>query len=1150
MRHFLLFFVLFGGSFLTSIKTQISVSVTIDSAVVTTACSDIFGGPDPTYRVSVNGNDFVTYDFGANACFLTAPDTPYDTLVNGACNLPLTVEVCVQAFDNDLDFIPCAVFPECFEQICQDVTLPTAGSSTQEQISLSGSTDGEFYFTLTTTEDPTDFNYVCGAVDLGLLGNADTLGDASLGVYDNSCADNLNEPNPAVDDNVNLPNNHGVWFTYTTGPDANTLTYVRVFSDPENTGDPIDLELLVYSADSCTGELTRFPLFRRRSNGDDASIELYCAQPNTTYYVLVDGRGNTDDTQQGVFSIQVEDTGLPEGGDLRCDATDLGPIPDNATVQLPTPQGNFCAGFVDDPAIVINFNSRNSVWVRFEAPASGHVAVDATSVAPLGIDLELGLYQSTTDECDGIFQHLYSGWDNSSFDESFTFSCLDPGRPYWVLIDGSASQAIGYFDLQITDLGDIRPVTNQIDTICAGDSFAISPTISYTNTGVYTDTIKIPGTNCDSIIITDLTVLDTLNLSFVQTQPALGVAATDGRGEVTTSGGAGNYQFSWCDGSTGPTNDNLVAGTNCCVSVTDSRGCLADTCFVVDFVVELDPSFASVPTSCNGDSTGSFTFSVTGGRPDFNWSWTNGDGSLSETGTLTAENIPVAASDLPAGNYVVDFSGQFFDTTFTISVGQPPALTLTVDQFTPISCFQACDGVVTVSAAGGTPPLNVERFLPAAGDGCAGMYRFVVTDANGCQTELERELTEPAEFIASVASSQDVSCFDGDDGSVTITTNGNPTDFAWDNGASGASLTGLTPGTYVVTVTNVDGCQDVLTHQVDQPAAPLDGSIQESNPITCATDADGALTVNISGGTNPVSVLWDDGANTATISGLAPGDYGVTLTDANGCSLPLTTTLQAPLPILAQTESRDIRCPDPSNAGRIAISQVVGGVGPYEYALNGTNFSPDTLFSALEAGRYDVTIRDALGCELVVPTSVLPPPELIADLGGDREVLLGDSLRLAVIANSTNALYQWSIDPSLTDNAVIVRPRDNTSVTVTVIDTLTECIASSTIQLLVDRRPRLFLPTAFSPNGDGVNDMFYPFAGNDVRTVSDFRIFGRFGDLVFERGGEFAPNNADSGWDGRVGGQLAAIGVYVYTATVSFFDGRVETINGEVTLLR
>ncbi|MEL6356878.1 MAG: SprB repeat-containing protein, partial [Bacteroidota bacterium] len=585
--------------FLPHLSAQLTLSVRVDSATVSTTCDDILSGPDILFEVSIAGEPFVTYDPAGDACYQSAPNVQYQTTFAGACNAPTEVEVCLQVLENDALIIPCAVFPDCLESICGNLSIPAAGNEVQDTLELvGGASEGSLFVTITLEEDPNDFNYVCGAVDLGTLDYGQTIGDINAGLYDNNCADSFNEIDPVSQGN-NLINNHGVWLKYTTGDEVSPLQVVRLQNDPENTGDEINLEALVYRADSCTGELQRFPLFILDYGGFDAEIRLLCPEPNTDYYILVDGAGGVD-TRQGVFSAEVFDPGLPAGADLKCDADDLGIIPEGGSVASPTPVGNFCAGFSGDP-FVQNFISRNSVWFTFRAPSSGHIMVEATSSAVDEIDIELALYRSFQDTCFGFLSHLYSGRDPSSFDESFTFSCLDPGRQYWILVDGAGSESVGFFDLTVTDLGDIRPVTMQTDTVCFGGSIAIGGgQIIHDSTGVYVDTIKIGATNCDSIIITDLTVLPELQLEIVQTAPAIGAAGMDGEATATATGGSGNYTITWCDGSTGPMNTNLVAGANCCVNVMDDQGCSYDTCFVVDFVEPFEPFDRFSEPLCQG----------------------------------------------------------------------------------------------------------------------------------------------------------------------------------------------------------------------------------------------------------------------------------------------------------------------------------------------------------------------------------------------------------------------------------------------------------------------------------------------------------------------------------------------------------------------
>ncbi len=1136
------------------LEAQLSVSLMVEGALIETDCTDFFSAPDPMYSVQVAGEAVVFYDTIGGPCYNLAPHVPYTAFYDGSCNLPTVVEVCFEVFENDGIIIPCLVVPDCRESMCMNLPIPAAGTSRLDTLRIpTGSSRGELYLRLETLEDPNDFNYICGAVDLGMLGFGAFLGD-TLRVYNNSCADALNEINP-VDIGVDLFNNQGVWFRYMTGPTVSPMQIIGIFSDPLMGGDIIDAELMVFAADSCTGALQRFPLYVRNQAGNNAEMRLYCPLPNTTYYILVDGAGGVN-TQQGDFSLVIVDPGLPFGGDLRCEADALGAVPEGGSVSSPTPVGNFCAGFSDDP-FVRNFISRNSVWFSFIAPASGHVQVSAFSL-PFGpIDLELALYSSSNDSCTGNFLHLYSGRDPSSFDESFTLSCLDPGRPYWILVDGSGQSSQGYFSISVTDLGDIRPVIDQAFTICSEESIQVGP-ITHTSTGYYIDTLKIPGTNCDSIVRTDLTVLPSLLLGLVQTRPAIGTLGADGQARATISGGSGDYSISWCGGpfiplgtATSSDFNSLQAGTNCCVVLRDGNACQTDTCFLVDFVPPLAVS-ARVETSvlCHGDSSGALVFSALGGRGPYVYNWSDTDQSLGAIGVLLAEGDSILVGNLPAGAYRIIIADQFFTDTLVLNITQPDPLVLDLEASQLISCFQACDGGFTLQASGGVGGYQIDTLPPLAAYGCAGTYRFVLRDANGCQTEAFGTLYEPQEFLI-FAEAEAVTCFDGDDGSISISSNGSPIAYEWSHGPTTATVSGLAAATYQVTVTNADGCIASLSQTIDQPASPLEVRINELQPISCAANEDGILQALPMGGGGGLVYRWSDGQTSATATDLAPAIYTLSVTDARGCEAVATYTLTAP-PILTATASvRDLRCPDPEDAGQIRVESVRGGLPPYLFSLgeSGT-FTADSLFTGLRAGAYNLLVEDALGCVFSLPMQVAAPPVLLADLGTDRTVLLGDSVLLQLNTNSQDLVYTWSFDPTLQSSAIFYRPQRNELINLRILDTLTDCTASASLQLLVDRKPRYYVPTAFSPNGDGVNDRFFPFGGSDVLSIEGFRIFDRFGSQVFALEDSFRPNVPNLGWDGRVRGQDAAIGLYVYTARIRFYDGREEIAKGEVMLLR
>jgi len=1128
--------------------------------MATSECGDPFSGPDPLFAASVEGQAFTWYpDIGV--CFNSLPDTVY--YQNYACpaQVPTQLEVCLRVTENDGIVLPpflCGFQESCSEQICDNFTVPPLGATTDYtlRIDVPGSSSGEINFTIATQGFAfPDNDFICNAVDLGVLMFGDTLGDMTMGQYANICATNLNEPN-SQDAGAYFTNEAGVWFKVRTSANPSGLFVVEALSDPNNTGDSINLEMEVFTTDdgTCTGNLVPLNDFQLSNSTNDHSLRIPCLQPDTDYYIWVDG-ANVDGERRGIFGLQVWDLGVPEAGDARCDFYDFGEIAAGGSASLPEPVANFCGTDAGDPFLPV-FVSQHSVWFSFIAPPSGHVLIEAfsdTVRAPIG--LQLAVYRSFNNTCTSFFSYVDAEFTLEDLDETMELTCLYPGDRYFILVDGSGSAARGVFTLTVSDAGDITPITDQDVTICFGESLQVGRN-SYTSSGEYSDTIRV-FRGCDSIVNTTLTVLEELVLTVEQTQPAIGEDGTNGVAEASATGGAGGYIFSWCDGVTTATNSGLVADTPCCVTVTDANGCTDEVCFTVAFTTAIIPTFTNDSLACFGDVNGTITFSATNGVPPYSYRWENDDASLNGSGTIDTEGSSITLSDLPAGNYHIEINDAFFDTTFTAVVWQPEELLITLDQVNDASCYQFRDGTIGVSVRGGTPPYSYtwsdgQLTQDALGLG-AGSYELVVVDANACRTTLTANVNQPAEFIATVSVEQAVSCFGGEDGQVSVSSNATPIAWNWSNGATTARVTDLPTGEFSVTVTNSDGCLDTAVVQVPQPAEPLQVAIIETQPISCFGDANGVLLAEVSGPFTALTFQWSNGATTAQADALAAGDYEVLVRNEKDCAARAQYQLRQPTEIVGEVFVTDINCVDGPNAGAILVESVAGGTPPYQYQLNDGPLSVAPIFEGLSTGDYTVQVLDDAGCSLPLATRVLPPPSLsvmIERIGNNSDTLhLGDSLRLRAYSTSLDVIYEWSLDSTFTGSTLSLQPSASNIYTVTVLDTLSHCTASASFRTIVDRRVRVYAPNIFSPNGDSSNDVFYLHAAKEVTNIASLRIFGRNGQLVYERK-NLLPNSPDGAWDGYFLGKPLNSGVFVYVAEIELLDGRTEVIQGDITLIR
>lgn len=1145
------------------LEGQVNVSITVNDAVTSTTCTDgIFGGgPDIVWAVNVQNEGWVNYPAQGD-CFTAIPNLQYQETYDCPSNVPNEIELCFKVFENDGIVLPplsCEIVERCSETICQNVLLPTFGNMREDSLQLGGDLESEGMLYYTANVDGVNNDRICNAVPLGMLDGVGTIGDKDNIGFNNICGTNTGDPNPAFDGSISntFSNDKGVWFTFNSGDNPSGLISVNAVSDPLNVGDPMVLQIAIYSTtnNTCSG----FPRLRsvaiEQNMSGSVQTLLECPSANTNYYILVDGDAGSTETLFGHFGLEVENVDVTEAADRVCDAPDLGVVPEGGALVSGT-YSNFCANRITDPS-VSNFTIERSVWFSFVAPSSGHVIIDGVGDPTYkALDVQLALFESSGTGCSGPFREVGSQYDAADRDETLQLSCLFPGQRYYLMVDGGIDFD-GIFNLTVSDAGDITPRTT-IDTIlCAGETLPVGNNI-YSTTGSFIDTINLGG-GCDSIIFSDVTVLPPLEVQVEQTKIAFGEGEPNGIAALTINGGTGNYDIAWCNGETSVTAMALVGGDNCCVTVTDDNGCSVEVCLEVEFTDEIIPTAESDPLACFGDDNGEIRFSAVNGTAPYTYSWQKTDNSLNGDGSLTADGELATLADLTAGDYLINISDAFDDTSFTVSVVQPDLVVVELIQQQNASCFGVCDGVIEVNVVGGVPPYQLQWNTGATTtriDGlCANIgdsYFLTVTDANGCGGIFSTVITEPLEFVVTALEQKAVSCFGGLDGEATISLqNGTATAIAWSTGQGGEIISGLPAGSYTVTVTNTDGCQGIGTTQITQPNAPVGVSISVNNPISCAGDQDGILRAIATGPAESYTYTWNTGSDREVASDLGTGNYQVSVRNEKGCRAEADFFLPEPSPLSAVLDKKDLTCLDPPNGGEIYIDQVNGGTPDYVYAVDDGLFQTPTIFQQLEEGAYTVTIQDLAGCELRMPIEVLGPPVLTVDLGEDQIVSLGDSVLLSPMANSQTVVYTWKdLDGIVAEGDNIwLKPTFTRQYTIDAFDTETSCRASDQIVIQVDKSRKVFIPNVFDPSSLQGNELFQIYTGVGVTAIKSFKIFTRSGDQVFERM-NFSPNATDAGWDGTFRNQPVNTGVYVYFAEVEFVDGLTEIFSGDVLLLR
>ena len=323
--------------------------------------------------------------------------------------------------------------------------------------------------------------------------------------------------------------------------------------------------------------------------------------------------------------------------------------------------------------------------------------------------------------------------------------------------------------------------------------------------------------------------------------------------------------------------------------------------------------------------------------------------------------------------------------------------------------------------------------------------------------------------------------------------------------------------------------------------------------VSCNTGNDGALSLSISGGKpGNYNVAWDNAMSGADIIGLVAGTYTATVTDEIGCVANITLTVtEPPLLTIANGQVQDVRCFQEANG--VIILNIAGGTpftdGSYRFVWTGPNVNRTTTtpeISGLVTGTYAVTVQDANGCQVSMEYFVNEPPLLEPDLESliNQPICPDASDGTAFIeAKGGTPDYQffWSNDPS-TDQQEGMNFSQGTY-TVRIVDA-NGCETSLDVEV-VERFPRIYIPNAFSPNGDGENDEFK--AVTDCQLTYSIQVFNEWGSVIF------ATNDIFEGWDGTLDGKEVPNGKYSY---IIFYSGSLngvsfeETLRGTLRLLR
>lgn len=517
--------------------------------------------------------------------------------------------------------------------------------------------------------------------------------------------------------------------------------------------------------------------------------------------------------------------------------------------------------------------------------------------------------------------------------------------------------------------------------------------------------------------------------------------------------------------------------------------------------------------SCFGDSTGAIVTTVPGASAPLKYEWSFG----------STDPNPV---EVPAGRHYLKLTdANRCESIESVEVIQPPEIAVAFAN----DAILCNGGATSISAAatGGTGALsytwNSGETTPTLTGKRAGTYSVSVTDGAGCGITDSITVTQPTPLVAKIASASDPSCAGIADGAAKLFVEGGtaPYRYVWSNGSELPDQQHLAGGTYSVAVYDANDCPVTDAVTLTTPAM-LTASLTKLSDVSCFSGSDAALRVQVNGGTAPYTYRWYDSLVTLSATeplarDLGAGTYSVEVTDSRDCQVVQKVTVTAPArPLQADIIPSPGICYDDAS-GALDLT-VQGGSPPYRYVWSDGQSTEDR--SHVPAGKYEVTVTDAHGCQYRNMALLVDPDQIRIGLSR-RDVSCAEQqdgqIAISGIRGGT-APYDIRWSNGETDEKIENLRAGTYSVTVS--DAL-GCSATESVSVRKREADCLFIPNAFSPNGDGTNDT-WNIRNMGLYADAQVKVFNKWGNVVFQSHGYAHP------WDGSYRGRTLEPATYYY----------------------
>lgn len=599
--------------------------------------------------------------------------------------------------------------------------------------------------------------------------------------------------------------------------------------------------------------------------------------------------------------------------------------------------------------------------------------------------------------------------------------------------------------------------------------------------------------------------------------------------DLSVNGGTGGYTYLWNTTSVSEDIENLFSG-NYTAIIEDENACVLNYNTIIGQPnAPLSITYLVAEVTCFDSINGSILANIVGGTSPYYYQWNTSSQIILADTTHNPDNLVADVYSL----ILTDTNNCILNQN--IPVTQPDSISLSITTV-DVLCKNELTGEVNLTVSGGTPNYNylwsngsLTEDLNAI---AASNYTVVVTDNNGCENSISSSISEPEEVLVIEISKVDILCFGENTGlaNASVTGGVSPYSIVWSNTDITFTTSSLFAGVYTTIVTDDNGCVSNSGTLINQPPTQVTFGTAVID-ASCYNFSDGNILLSPNGGTSPYILVFGDTLNNTfnnlingySINGLHSGTYYARIIDEFGCEYEELIPVNEPDSLMVSGIVTDALCYGSSDG--IVELTVTGGTIPYNFIWSNTTTNQN--LTDVTAGWYSVEVNDTQNC-LTKGVFLIKQPDEIIISGTLTQTTCRDnedgSITIFVEGGISDYTYLWSTN-EITESVYNLAPG------IYVIEVMDEhgCVKNDTFNLNQSLIDCIQPPTAFTPDGDGINDTWI------LENISNYenavvKIFNKWGNLLYETNGEYVP------WNGYYNGKRLPSSTYYYIINLNNTD--------------